>query len=415
MFCSPIHTDEVLSSLRGNHPKVSTLIRDEEFQMKAREFVRKNAYRKGEPNLTVREFAGWVREGWQVDICDDTARRWLHKLGFSRVNHSKGVYFDGHERADVVEYRSKYLDKLAEYNHEAPNVGRPIIRVYHDESTFYANADQSYHWSDGQFQVLKQKSLGQAVMISDFIDEVSGFLREGKDMARVALEHQTEGYFTNPMFLNQVSTAIDIFERKHPQSQGCFLFDNAPSHKKVAADALNADKLNVRPGGKQPCLRDTMWDGRVQKMQLPDGRPKGMKLILEERGVCTDGMVAEKLREKLQTFEDFKTQKSLLEEMVEARGHICMFIPKFHCELNPIERVWCHAKKHTRANCNGSIVRLRKLIPEGFETVTNEMIKKFFVTCRDFEKAYREGHTTESVDAAVKQYKSHRRVFNTTV
>ena len=96
-------------------------------------------------------------------------------------------------------------------------------------------------------------------------------------------------------------------------------------------------------------------------MQLPDGRPKGMKLILQERGVCTDGMVAEKLREKQQTFEDFATQKSLLEEMVESRGHLCMFIPKFHCELNPIERVWCHAKKHTRANCNGSIVRLCKI------------------------------------------------------
>ena len=88
---------------------------------------------------------------------------------------------------------------------------------------------------------------------------------------------------------------INIFEWKHPQSQGLFLFDKAPSHKKVAADALSAEKLNVRPGGKQPCLRDAVWNGTIQKMQLPDGRPKGMKLILLERGVCTDGMVAEKI------------------------------------------------------------------------------------------------------------------------
>jgi hypothetical protein len=46
-------TDKVLSSLRGNHPKVSTVIRDKDFQLKAREFVRKNVYHRGEPNLTV--------------------------------------------------------------------------------------------------------------------------------------------------------------------------------------------------------------------------------------------------------------------------------------------------------------------------------------------------------------------------
>ena len=100
--------------------------------------------------------------------------------------------------------------------------------------------------------------------------------------------------------------------------------------------------LNVRPGGKQPCLRNTIWNGVVQTMQLH----------------VPDGMVADKMKEKLQTFEDFATQKSLLEELVESRGHLCMFIPKFHCELNPIEGVWCHAKKQTRAHCNGSIVRL---------------------------------------------------------
>ena len=123
-------------------------------------------------------------------------------------------------------------------------------------------------------------------------------------------------------------------------------------------------------------------------------------------------MVAEKVCEKLQIFGDFATQKSLLEEMVESRGHLCLlnFVPKFHCEINLIERVWCHAKKHARANCNGSIVRLRKL-PEAFDTVTHDMIRKFFVKCRYFKEAYRQGHTTASVSAAVKKYKSHRRIF----
>ena len=45
--------------------------------------------------------------------------------------------------------------------------------------------------------------------------------------------------------------------------------------------------MNVHPGGKQPLLRDTIFDGQVQKMVMDDGRAKGMKIVLEERGVET--------------------------------------------------------------------------------------------------------------------------------
>ena len=39
-------------------------------------------------------------------------------------------------------------------------------------------------------------------------------------------------------------------------------------------DALNASRMNVRPGGKQPCMRDTVWAGQVQKMVDGKGVPK---------------------------------------------------------------------------------------------------------------------------------------------
>lgn len=91
-----------------------------------------------------------------------------------------------------------------------------------------------------------------------------------------------------------------------------------------------------------------------------------------------------------------------------------MYIPKFHCELNPIESCWCHAKKHTRAHCNGSIVRLRKIIPEAFDTITMDMIARFFCKCNDYQSAYLEGHSCATVDKAIKKYKSHRRITSKT-
>jgi hypothetical protein len=34
---------------------------------------------------------------------------------------------------------------------------------------------------------------------------------------------------------------------------------------------------------------------------------------------------------------DFQQQKSLVQEVIEAAGHLCILLPKFHCELNFIE------------------------------------------------------------------------------
>ena len=93
--------------------------------------------------------------------------------------------------------------------------------------------------------------MGSAIMVSDFIDEVSGLLEIGDMKAQATLEHQKDGYFTNDQFVNQVDKATGIFEAKYPGAQGLFLFDNAPSHRKVASDALNVHSMKVWPGGKQ--------------------------------------------------------------------------------------------------------------------------------------------------------------------
>lgn len=302
-----------LSSNRGRHPKCASMMHDENFRLEIQQYVRENGYVKGKPNLTLQQFMTWVNDKWGVGISTSTASLWLHELGFSYQQFSKGVYFDGHERPDVLEDRKVYLETLLSYEnrmmvYQSPATDpsspiRPIIRVFHDESTFHSNADQTFHWCDGTKQALKQKSLGQAIMVSDFIDEVGGFLEYEGEAARLLLEHQSEGYFTNQMLIAQVHRTISIFEKKYPAAQGLFIFDNAPSHTKRPDDALNADKMNVKDGGKQPFMRDASWEGVVQNMTLPDGRQKGMKTVLEERGVDTKGMNAEKLREELHKFE----------------------------------------------------------------------------------------------------------------
>ena len=94
-----------LMSSRGKHPKWVSLVHDEKFQLDATEYLREHSYVKRAPNLTLADFAQWVAETWHVEVCKETARLWLHRMGFSYRQFSKGVYFDGHEREDVVQHR----------------------------------------------------------------------------------------------------------------------------------------------------------------------------------------------------------------------------------------------------------------------------------------------------------------------
>jgi hypothetical protein len=45
---------------------------------------------------------------------------------------------------------------------------------------------------------------------------------------------------------------------------------------------------------------------------------------------------------------DFLEQKCSIAEIIEKAGHLCLFLPKYHCELNIIEFFWGATKRYTR-------------------------------------------------------------------
>eukprot|EP00731_Ephydatia_muelleri_P008066 Em0004g404a len=85
-------------------------------------------------------------------------------------------------------------------------------------------------------------------------------------------------------FQNQAATVDALETASVPKTDGV---KRRKRDMKIADNQLNVDKMNVSSGGKQPVMRDTVWNGNVQRMVLDDGRPKGMKIILKERGVDT--------------------------------------------------------------------------------------------------------------------------------
>ncbi len=85
--------------------------------------------------------------------------------------------------------------------------------------------------------------------------------------------------------------------------------------------------------------------------------------------------------------------------------YVGYFLPKFHCELNPIERVWGQSKQYTKAYSKFNIHSLRVNIPNGLDSVTVDNIKNFFLKARHYMFAYLEEVAVGSeLEKLVKMY-----------
>ena len=425
---------EFSDSAQGKHSRPYVLD-DEDCRKKALSWLRENVHKKGQPNMTSAMFATWVNvellpncnlpPGFPRSISPRTARKWLHDLGFTPKQYKKGLYFDGHEREDVVEYRDLYLRKIEilQSSHLPPpncfnggeteevignnSADKRLVLIYHDESSFHANEGQSWQWAEEDKLALRPKSQGRGLMVSDFIDEHCGYLRltpEEEEVAKLSQPDlpvsarvifrfgaQGDGYWNNEHFISQVITAIKIAEFKYPATNNTivFLFDQSSGHCAFADDALIAHKMNVSDGGKQPYLRDTVWDGKPQKMVTSDGLQKGLKRVLQERGVNVKKMLRDDMIKVLEEMRDFKFQRTRVEELILSKGHRVMFIPKFHCEINPIERVWCRSKQYTRAHCDYTFPGLEQTIELALDSVDVQLMRKYFRKVREYHRAYR--------------------------
>ena len=108
---------------------------------------------------------------------------------------------------------------------------------------------------------------------------------------------------------------------------------------------------------------------------------------------------------------DFASQVSMLEEVVTLSGHLFLLLPKFHCELNPIELYWGEAKRYCRNNCDYKFSSLQTTVPEALQSVNLEKIRKFCRMCFRYMDAYERGLPQYLAVFAVKKYKSHRAIL----
>lgn len=377
-----------------------------------------------------------------------TMRRWMILEGFRWESFKKNKYIDGHDRDDVLQYRKdtflplliKWRPRINEWENDQQHVNKPVVAgksrlvtVFHDESVFHSNDGQRMSWVPNGQHKLRPKGQGRGLHRSDFICSTHGWLKEAGEELHIGKNHG--GYWTGEDIAKQIPKAVANFEKLHgPGVQGIFIFDNSSGHSAYAADALRAGNMNANPGGKQSLLRDgwyikTSADGTREKVQqtMVDeaGVAKGLKRVLQERGeVAASNLKAkcakaddhrEDKRCCMQAFMDSQpdfveaARRPLIREIVEQLGHKCLFLPKFHCELNIIEFFWGAAKRYTRENCQYKWDELVKIVPEALEQVSITTIRRWDMRFWRYVDQYIAGKSCVEADIAVRAYTSHRR------
>ena len=466
-----VKTGELLVHRQGKHTKLESLVDDEDFSEDCKAWLRQQKPETRSPSdlkAYIEETLFPKRTGHikKDTISEITCRRYMHSWGYKYNERRKDIYFDGHERPDVVAYRKEWLKRMFVYKKNMKDFDgdmfdvilepqlesgeREFIQVTHDECHVYANDGRQRIWVQEGENALRPKHMGRSIMVSAFLCPCHGLLRlseqqlhenphiEDKE-AFVLRSVQTDGYWKSEHMLDQlVHKAIPIFEVLHPGCTGVFCFDQSTNHNAMAEDALIVRRMNLSPGGAQPKMRngwyiDESGEKHVQSMIFPNDysveqlreRPKGIKQVLVERNLWPTKkirLMCEKCSEKcadeldccaqriMSLQPDFLEQRSLLEEAVIGAGHIFERYPKFHCECNFIERYWGFVKRETRKLCSYSYADLVNRLPQVLNNVPTTIIRKFARKSWRYMDAYDKGLEGQAAEWAVNKYKSHRRI-----
>lgn len=143
--------------------------------------------------------------------------------------------------------------------------------------------------------------------------------------------------------------------------------------------------------------------GNISKKELETTRAEcpSFKCADQNSGTCC-------MRRMLFNQPDFAAVKSCLEDTCTEFGCTVLFLPKFHCELNPIEMVWGYAKRVYRLKPESSREDiLERNTLEALEEVPLESMRRFVLRAHRFADAYLHGLDGPQAAWAARKYRGH--------
>ena len=78
-----------------------------------------------------------------------------------------------------------------------------------------------------------------------------------------------------------------------------------------------------------------------------------------------------------------RAELPITQKVVEDAGHLCVFLPKYHCQIDIIEYFWGASKRYTREHCDYTFERLKNTVKTALASVPLETIRRWRCACGD--------------------------------
>jgi hypothetical protein len=130
---------------------------------------------------------------------------------------------------------------------------------------------------------------------------------------------------------------------------------------------------------------------------------KGLLQILKELGLIDEStesksILLPRLREILSSHPSFEDKNTYLEQLAQKYCVKIIWVPKFHCELNPIEGLWCFMKWFVRKENDQDFKKFSELITSSMrqfeeKNLNIKLWNRFWKAC----EMYQSGCTYQEV------------------
>ncbi|CAB1108389.1 unnamed protein product [Ectocarpus sp. CCAP 1310/34] len=231
-------------------------------------------------------------------------------------------------------------------------------------------------------------------------------------------QHQ-DGYWNCARMLEPIPGLIAIHElTSEPHRQLVMVFDNSTGHSAFGAGALVGEHVALRPGGAQGALRnfeddegnpvhttfrvvDNTGQGKEDGEKDGDSGGSGAAGEAGKRRRCCVVRVLSELKA-------FREELNMVEKLFKAHGHLCIFLPKYHPELNAIERYWGYIKHLLRLHCEYSLRHMLQVLPGALSGVPARFIRAWSRVTWLYIEAYDEGLEDYLEYRDLKEWGKHR-------
>ncbi|KAJ7300665.1 hypothetical protein DFH08DRAFT_1090539, partial [Mycena albidolilacea] len=218
----------------GKHGKSYSLYDDPIICAELRSYVRSEKWAMDPEKLVQFSQQKMVPAAVGHGVSLHPARRLLQREGFLYTEHKKGLYYDGHERPDVVDNRqNRFLPAMAGHRYrlveyKIGNVEVELDKMYdgkyvlwrlvlapHDEMTAQCNDGPTKSWVLESEQLLRKKGVGRGLHCSDAICcSTVGYITDAGEELEYGKSY--EGYWDGTKFMVQLKNKIiPAFEAAH--------------------------------------------------------------------------------------------------------------------------------------------------------------------------------------------------------